>query len=444
MLIATSLNRGQSSSFGLDAPNVLGRDPGFLKDISSASPQSRKRVHQWSLSHWTRQHQCRYVFAMPFVQSSLASFPTDFFCRILTTKFYLVTKKLSRPYEMGILLGWRWIQLLPWNATWSIETVPIPAFVKHKTEDTLHQILNIALTTTYLIGYASTGASAFWAGIWRHRKNTSRWNGTSSSCKRQSSTSSTNTWQVISMWRITLDAQFLLNKDTFHPDIKVSSIYLHDTRNGRHHIVNEGQPGWVLQAVTSRASFRRPPRNGKSFFTMMSQHINNHFAKKRCIGKKLILTVRTVMLQEHVDMVAGDFNGSAWRRSGSDPRPISKIEEAFTKTSLPIPPLWRPGSVPGEWADVCGCLKPPRSEHRMASPDAWSLHHPMWHAGAKREGSKLPSQSLGTSFSRECPSRWTCAAVQSGPAVTPERKTFAMWPQHRERTYWKESDHSLM
>ena len=107
---------------------------------------------------------------MPFVQSSLASFPTDFICRILTTKFYLVTKKLSRPYEMGILLGWRWIQLLPWNATWPVETVPIPPFVKHKTEDTRHQILNIALPTTYPIGYASTGTSAFWAGIWRHPK----------------------------------------------------------------------------------------------------------------------------------------------------------------------------------------------------------------------------------------------------------------------------------
>ena len=104
---------------------------------------------------------------------------------------------------------------------------------------------------------------------------------------------------------------FFFNKDTFHPDIKVSSMYLHDTRNGRHQIVNEGHQGWFLQAVTSRASFRRPPRNGKSFFTIMSQYINNHYAKKRGIVKKLILTVPAVMLQEHVDMVAGDFNGSA-------------------------------------------------------------------------------------------------------------------------------------
>ena len=91
----------------------------------------------------------------------------------------------------------------------------------------------------------------------------------------------------------------------------------------------------------------------------MSLHTTNHFAKKRGIGKKLLLAVRTVILQEHVDMVAGDFNGAAWRRqSGSDPRPISIIVEAFANTDLPVPPgptpLWDPGGVPGGLSDVCG------------------------------------------------------------------------------------------
>ena len=49
--------------------------------------------------------------------------------------------------------------------------------------------------------------------------------------------------------------------------------------------MKEGQSGWVLQAVISRSSFRRKPRKGKPYFTMMSLHINNHFAKKRdCAG----------------------------------------------------------------------------------------------------------------------------------------------------------------
>ena len=66
-------------------------------------------------------------------------------------------------------------------------------------------------------------------------------------------------------------------------------------------------------------------------------------------------------------MVAGDFNGAAWRRqSGSDPRSISIIEEAFANTCSPIPlgstPLWGPGGVPGEWSDVCWFSKTPGFE----------------------------------------------------------------------------------
>ena len=86
------------------------------------------------------------------------------------------------------------------------------------------------------------------------------------------------------------------------------------------------------------------------------------------------------MLQEEVD-TAGEFNGAAWRRqSGSDPRPISIIEEAFANTSLPIPPgptpLWGPGDVPGEWAYVCGVYKTAGVREGVADPNAWCLHDP--------------------------------------------------------------------
>ena len=44
-------------------------------------------------------------------------------------------------------------------------------------------------------------------------------------------------------------------------------------------------------------------------------------------------------------MVAGDFNGAAWRKkNGDDQQRDSTIEEAFANTNLPIPhgsaPLW--------------------------------------------------------------------------------------------------------
>ena len=54
------------------------------------------------------------------------------------------------------------------------------------------------------------------------------------------------------------------------------------------------------------------------------------------------------MLDEKVDLVAGDFNYAVCRRDNSD---NSIIEEAFADYTLPVPPgrtpCWGPGAVPG-------------------------------------------------------------------------------------------------
>ena len=82
----------------------------------------------------------------------------------------------------------------------------------------------------------------------------------------------------------------------------------------------------------------------KKTLTVLSLHINNVHAKKRGIGKKLVLTFHAVMLQENVDLVAGDFIGAAWRRDNSNN--TSLIEEAFADCALPMPPgpppMWGP------------------------------------------------------------------------------------------------------
>ena len=91
------------------------------------------------------------------------------------------------------------------------------------------------------------------------------------------------------------DCQVLFDQDTFVSDIKVSSNYLHDTRACEQDKIKEGESGEVLQGVVSRASFRRQPPGGQKFFTVMSLHINNNYAKKRGIGKKLLLTIRAIM-----------------------------------------------------------------------------------------------------------------------------------------------------
>ena len=122
--------------------------------------------------------------------------------------------------------------------------------------------------------------------------------------------------------------------------------------------VIEGEQEWVLQGVLSRATFRRPPVSGQKYFTVLSLHTSNIYAKKNGIANKLILTLLAIMISQEVDLVAGDFNGTAWRHRGKDN--LSTVDEAFLDSTLPTPPgptpLWGSGS------DVCGLLKPPGSQ----------------------------------------------------------------------------------
>ena len=86
--------------------------------------------------------------------------------------------------------------------------------------------------------------------------------------------------------------------------------------------------------------------------------------KERRISKKVILTIRSMMIGQQIDVVAGDFNGTACRCSNRDN--ISTIDRAFANCALPTPPgptaLWGPGTIPNYLADVCGFLKPPDSD----------------------------------------------------------------------------------
>ena len=190
----------------------------------------------------------------------------------------------------------------------------------------------------------------------------------------------------------------LFNKDKFYPCISVKSIYLHDTRRGLQDQVVEGEQGWVLQGVLSRASLRRAAVSGQKFFTVLSLHISNIYAKKNGIAKKLILTIRAIMISQQIDLVAGDFNGTAWRCRSRDN--LSTIDEAFADCALPTPPgptpLWRPGSIPNNWADVCRFLKPPGSQRfwKVSKHGARNLFHWPWGKGTQRNHQEC-SQEIG-------------------------------------------------
>ena len=137
----------------------------------------------------------------------------------------------------------------------------------------------------------------------------------------------------------------------------------------------EGEQGWVLQGVLSRAIFRRPRQEA-------------HPQKERHL--------RAIMISQEVDLVAGDFNGIAWRfRSRNN---ISTIDEALYGQDLAYATgpytIVGPGSVLNNWADVCGFLKPPGSQRfwkvRMHGafsiprkvpglrPNDQSSHHETW------------------------------------------------------------------
>ena len=62
----------------------------------------------------------------------------------------------------------------------------------------------------------------------------------------------------------------------------------------------EGEQGWALQGVLSRAIFWRPLVSGQMFFTVLSLQISNIYAKKEGIAKKLISTLRAIMISQEV------------------------------------------------------------------------------------------------------------------------------------------------
>ena len=69
---------------------------------------------------------------------------------------------------------------------------------------------------------------------------------------------------------------------------------------------------------------------------MLFLQISNIYAKKKGIAKKHILTLRAIMISQDVDLVAGDFNGSACRCRSRDN--LSTIDETFMDSTLPAPP----------------------------------------------------------------------------------------------------------
>ena len=143
-----------------------------------------------------------------------------------------------------------------------------------------------------------------------------------------------------------------------------------------------------LSCIISSPTTQRP----EDFYGVVST-FQQYLRPERVLQKKLILTIRAIMIGQQIDVVVGDFGGTAWRCSNRDK--ISTVDEAFAECALPtLPgptPLWGPGSIPNNSADVCGSLS------RQAQIGLWKVRmhgafsHPTKNSRPASNRSKFPS-----------------------------------------------------
>ena len=101
---------------------------------------------------------------------------------------------------------------------------------------------------------------------------------------------------------------------------------------------------WMgLRSCCVKSSIQTHPWKGKSSF-------NNHVAAQRWgqeaqFAVNALMEVRTAIIQEDIDLVAGDFNGASWRREWDLSSNMTVLfEEAFTDARRACP-TWHPTAV---------------------------------------------------------------------------------------------------
>ena len=115
-----------------------------------------------------------------------------------------------------------------------------------------------------------------------------------------------------------------------------------------------GTTGYHLKGVFSLA-----PCSGQSSFTVMSLHINNQCAKKRGIGINLLLTSRAVMLKSMWTWL--QVTSTATLGAANAATDVLVLSKKLSPTQIYRCHVAPHSAVSGEWADVCGFLKPPDS-----------------------------------------------------------------------------------
>ena len=78
-----------------------------------------------------------------------------------------------------------------------------------------------------------------------------------------------------------------------------------------------------------------PPKEESSTYPAVSAHPSNTTAKRRDAGKRLLGQLSKVSEENYADIIASDFNSSAYRERGK--ARVCSVEETWERTPL-IPP----------------------------------------------------------------------------------------------------------
>ena len=70
-----------------------------------------------------------------------------------------------------------------------------------------------------------------------------------------------------------------------------------------------------MKYLMVRSMFRRPPKHVDCTCTAVSAHPSNTTAKRRDIAKPLLGLLSKVTGRNNADIIAGDFNTSAYRKT---------------------------------------------------------------------------------------------------------------------------------
>ena len=139
--------------------------------------------------------------------------------------------------------------------------------------------------------------------------------------------------------------------------------------------------GYARRACTSCIS--PTTRQWPEDFHGVESTYKQYLRQKRGIAKKLILTIRAIMIGQQVDLVAGDFTMERHGGAAAEAKKAPSKKPSRTVTCLHSWAQHRCeslGSVPNLWSDVCGFLKPPGSDRealglRSKNP---CCHHETW------------------------------------------------------------------